>query len=90
MTTTKEYLTNNPPKYENLTDSTSLEYGVSKELTEVANELQTLVREIQDLDESFIGRMKRKDLTWEDVARELAELQERIENVTDFILEKFD
>lgn len=90
MTTTKEYLTNNPPKYENLTDNTSLEYGVSKELTEVADELQTLVREVQYLDESFIGRMKRKDLTWEDVARELAELQERIENVTDFVLEKFD
>ena len=51
---TKEYLKNNPPKYENLTDKTSLENRVCEELTNAADELQTLVRNIQDLNESFV------------------------------------
>ena len=80
----------NKPIYENLVDTTTLEYGMSKELTEIANELQTLARNVQDLDNSFIGRMKRKAITWEEVAEELASLQKQIKNTTDLILEKFD
>ena len=76
--------------YANLVDITTLEYGISKELTDIANELQTLVRNVQDLDNSFIGRMKRKAITWEEVAEELESLQKQIKNTTDFILEKFD
>jgi peptidoglycan hydrolase CwlO-like protein len=78
------------PIYANLVDTTTLEYGISKELTDIANELQTLVRNVQDLDNSFIGRMKRKAITWEEVAEELESLQKQIKNTTDFILEKFD
>lgn len=87
---TKQDLINNPPKYENLIDNTSLEYGISKELTEVVKELQTLTKNIQKFDESLIGRMKRNALSWEDVANELEDLRNEIKNVTYFILEKFD
>lgn len=87
---TKEYLKNNPPKYENLTDKTSLENRVCEELTNAADELQTLVRNIQNLNESFVGRMKRNALTWEQVAKELSEIQTQIENTMEFVLEKFD
>ena len=87
---TKEYLKNNPPKYENLTDKTSLENGMCEELTNVADELQTLVRNIQDLNENFVGRMKRQALTWEQVAKELSEIQTQIEDTMEFVLEKFD
>lgn len=87
---TREELINNPPKYDNLTDTRTLEFGVCEELTNVANELQTLVRNVQDLNQSFINRMKRDALTWEDVAKELVEIRNQIENTTDFVLEKFD
>lgn len=87
---TKEYLKNNPPKYENLIDKTSLENRVCEELTNAADEFQTLVRNIQDLNESFVGRMKRNALTWEQVAKELSEIQTQIENTMEFVLEKFD
>lgn len=87
---TKEYLKNNPPRYENLTDKTSLENRVCEKLTNTADELQTLVRNIQDLNESFVGRMKRQALTWEQVAKELSEIQTQIENTMEFVLEKFD
>jgi peptidoglycan hydrolase CwlO-like protein len=80
----------NKPIYENLVDTTTLEYGLSKELTEIVNELQTLAKNVQDLDNSFIGKMKRKAITWEEVAEELESLQKQIQNTTDFILEKFD
>lgn len=80
----------NKPIYANLIDATTLEYGISKELTEIANELQTLVRNVQDLDNGFIGRMERKAITWEEIAEELESLQKQIKNTTDFILEKFD
>ena len=86
----KKDFINNPPRYENLTNKTSLEYGISKELIEVADELQTLTRNIQDLDESFIGRMKRNSLSWEDIFNELEDLRNEIERVSEFILEKFD
>lgn len=87
---TKEYLENNPPRYENLTDETSLENVMCEELTNAADELQTLVRNIQDLNESFVERMKRQVLTWEQVAKELSEIQAQIEDTMEFILEKFD
>ena len=87
---TKQDLINNPPKYENLIDNTTLEYGISKELTEVVKELQTLTKNVQKFDESLIGRMKRNALSWEDVANELEDLRNEIKNVTYFILEKFD
>ena len=87
---TKRHLLENPPKYENLTDKTSLEHGILEELTALENELQTLVRNIGDLNESFVGRMKRNALTWEDVATELEEMRGNIKNTMEFILEKFD
>lgn len=86
---TREYLENNPPRYENLTDTTSLENGVCEELTNVADELQTLVRNIQDLNENFVGRMKRQALTWEQVTKELDEVKAQIEDTMEFVLEKF-
>lgn len=78
------------PKYENLTDSTTLEYGMSKELNEVHTELTNLAQAVKDLDLSIIGRMKKEAISWEDIAKELEALREKIENTTDYILEKFD
>ena len=78
------------PKYENLTDNTTLEYGMSKELNEVHTELTNLAQAVKDLDLSIVGRMKKEAISWEDIARELEVLRERIENTTDYILEKFD
>lgn len=78
------------PKYENLTDNTTLEYGMSKELNEVHTELTNLAQAVKDLDLSIVGRMKKEAISWEDIAKELEVLRERIENTTDYILEKFD
>lgn len=78
------------PKYENLTDNTTLEYGMSKELNEVHTELTNLAQAVKDLDLSIVGRMKKEAIGWEDIAKELEVLRERIENTTDYILEKFD
>lgn len=78
------------PKYENLTDNTTLEYGMSKELNEVHTELINLAQAVKDLDLSIVGRIKKEAISWEDIARELEVLRERIENTTDYILEKFD
>lgn len=76
--------------YDNLTDPRTMEFGVSKELTDIANELQTLVRNIQDYDCSVIGRMKRGAITWEELSEELGDLFQQILNTTSFVLEKFD
>lgn len=78
------------PKYENLTDNTTLEYGMSKELNEVHTELINLAQAVKDLDLSIVGRIKKEAISWEDIAKELEVLRERIENTTDYILEKFD
>lgn len=87
---TRKELINNPPKYDNLTDRTSLESGVCEEITNIVEELRNLANVAENLNHSFVNRMKREALTWEDVAKELAELQNQIENTTDFVLEKFD
>lgn len=85
-----EDLRNTTPKYENLTDKTTLEHGMSAELNEVHKELVNLAQVVKDLDLSIIGRMKRNAITWEDIAHELDDLRNRIANTTDYILEKFD
>lgn len=87
---TREELINNPPKYDNLTDTRTLEFGVCEELTNIYKELQGLAKKADDLNLSFVEKMKRNALTWEEVAADLAELKDSIENITDFVLEKFD
>lgn len=87
---TQEYLKNNPPKYENIKDETSLEHGVYTELEEAWDELVGLSQEVKRLNDSFVDRMKQKNLTWGQVAEELEAIRDRIEQVSDFVLEKFD
>ena len=83
-------LRNTTPKYENLTKKTTLEWGMTTELNEVHTELLNLAQAVKDLDLSIVGRMKRNAISWEDIAHELDVLRDRIENTTDFILDKFD
>ena len=87
---TQKYLADNPPKYENLTNKVSIESMICQELTNVGDELQTLVRNIQDLNESFVGRMKRNDLTWRQVEVELQTIKNEIKIKMEYVLEKFD
>lgn len=78
------------PKYENLTDNKTLEYGASEELTDIITELRNLADRIQDTKEKWVGSLKRGGVTWEDTAKTLACMANDIENTMEFILEKFD
>lgn len=78
------------PKYENLTDNRTLEYGVSKELTDIVAELRNLADRIQGTEEKWVGGLKRGAVTWEDTAKTIACMANDIEHTMEFILEKFD
>ena len=76
--------------YRNLTDPRTMEFGVSKELTDIVDELKSLAKDIEKYDIQLVLRMQRSAVNWETVAMELANIKRDIKNRTDFILEKFD
>jgi hypothetical protein len=76
--------------YRNLTDPRTMEFGVSKELTDIVDELKNLAKAIEKYDIQLVGKMKRNAIDWETVAADLEDIKRDIKNRTDFILEKFD
>ena len=78
------------PKYENLTDNRTFEYGVSKELTDIIAELRKLADRVQSTEEMWVGSLRRGAVTWEDTAKTIACMADDIEHTMEFILEKFD
>ena len=76
--------------YDNLSDTRTMEYGISKELTDIANEFDRLSRKVANFDYSMVGKMKRNAITWEQLDEDLGDLFQEILNTTSFILEKFD
>ena len=78
------------PKFENLTNNKTMEFGLSCELTEIATILQTTAQKVLEVDSEMIIKMKQNSLTWEEVANQLEKLSSIIKHRTDYILEKFD
>lgn len=78
------------PKYENLTNKTTLEYGMMQELTNIQKTLEDTAKKVSELNIKCVNQIQRNELTWEKLAEELERLHTLLEQRTSYILEKFD
>ena len=81
---------NNPPKYNNLTDNRTVEWGVAKELTDIKERFAALAKLADDLNVKFVGGLQQGSIKdWETVAQLLSEFEEEVELKMEMISEKF-
>jgi len=78
------------PKYENLTNKTTLEFGMMQELTNIQLTLEDTAKKVSELNIRCVNQIQRNELTWEKLAEELEKLHTLLEQRTSYILEKFD
>lgn len=81
-------ITNDKPSIENLCDSTSMEYAVSKQYSELKKKAMKLATLFNTMDIKYIGKLRRGEYEhWQDMIPEILEMSEKAEEIIDEIYE---
>ena len=81
---------NTPPQYNNLTDSRTVEWGITQELSGIAEEFVALAKLANNLNTRFVGGLQQGSIkNWETIAQLLSQFEEEVEQRMEAISDKF-
>ena len=81
---------NNPPQYDNLSDTRTVEWAMAEELLEVRNEFEVLRALTEEVHSRFVGGIQQGAIKdWEQVAEMIEEWKEIVEQKVEAITERF-
>ena len=81
-------ITNDKPSIEKLSDSTSMEYGVSKQYSDLKKKAMKLATLFNTMDIQYISKLRRGEYEhWQDMVPEILEMSKKAEEIIDEIYE---